>query len=140
MNRVLSHYVLWCYAFIALGVNTACNKSDSSQAPTLEVSIPKDVGVAEVFADIEPTCDSYKWMVSSPTPLLNEDGNWYRYAPSSMVNGETTRVWACGNVQAGEVQDHILYSERKAQGAFSAWIPALKPANVNGYENAQEFG
>lgn len=49
-------------------------------------------------------------------------GQFYRYAPHEIAQGDDTHTWTCGNIDDGVIVDHIIY--RKNDGAESV---ALSP-------------
>src|SRR6202030_3726594 len=59
-----------------------------------------------------------------PLPLV---GEFYEYAPAIVVEGGVKHVFACANVVAGEIRDHIVH-RRYVGGREVAADLALRPA------------
>lgn len=58
------------------------------------------------------TAQAVSWTSGTLREVYNPSGNFYTYAPSVIVDGNTEHIWTCHNSQDGVVRDDIYYTKR----------------------------
>ncbi|MGI5164439.1 hypothetical protein ACQEU3_08805 [Spirillospora sp. CA-253888] len=76
--------------------------------------------------------------VSKPIGVKPPSGDFYSYAPSVMEEGDTRRVFYCGNSESGKVHDHVMMSVgTKSGGKWTYGAPrvAFGPEQAPAWSN-----